>query len=247
MVASINVKSDIDRVVRGLSAQARRQIPFATAVALTRTAKAVENDLRGEMGKVFDKPAPYVARGTFVQSAKKTALEATVGMRDQANGRGASPAMYVRESFGGGMRGQKPFEVALRAMGALPAGWKTVPGAGLKLDAYGAPNRKQLAEVLGAMRSGMRAYKGRGKRMQAVGYFAVLPGARRASTRHLAPGIYRRIQSGIGGALQPVLIFVQQAAYQRRLDIQAIGDRTVRSEFAAHFRQALGQAMESAR
>lgn len=247
MVASINVKSDIDRVVRRLAADARGQIPFATALALTRTAKKVEGALRGELGKVFDTPAPYVARGTFITPAKKANLEAHVGMKDENNGRGVSPAKYVRESFSGGMRGQKPFEVAMRAMGVLPAGWKAMPGEGLKRDRYGAPDRKQLAEIMGSLRTRMRAYKGRGKRMQAVGYFAIRPGDARAQSRHLVPGIFRRIQAGRGSALQPVFVFVTEAAYRVRLDLQKIGDDTVRDEFTAEFEAALARALESAR
>lgn len=244
---NINVRDNAAEVVKGLGALAQNQLPFATAVAITQTAKDVEKGLQTEIKTVFDNPSPYISRGTFSTSATKAKPEATIGMKDFGNARGASPARYVQESFGGGARGQKPFEIVLRSLGVLQAGWKAMPGEGMKLDRYGAPDRKVLAEIIGALKSGFSAYKGRGKRLAAVGYFAVPVGATRPQVQHLPPGIYRRIKSDSASAIQPVFIFVQAAQYQTRIDLKKIAQEVVRQKFEERFKAALERALRTAR
>lgn len=235
-------------LLRDLDAVALKQIPFASAVALTRTAEAAERALIAEMASTFDNPSPYIVRrGTFIKSANKSNLTAIVGIKNRDNGRGASPATYVKEHFFGGARNQKPFELALAGIGALPRGWKAIPGDGLKRDRYGSPDRKQLAEIIGALRSGMRSYKGRDKRMALVGYFVVAPGSKAARARHLRPGIYRRTQRGNAGALAPVFVFVQVAAYSKTLDLRTIVERVANTEFARHFDREFAKAVSGAR
>lgn len=244
----ITVTSDIDAVVRGLTDLQRKQLPFAAALALTRTAQSVEKRLIGEINSVFDSPSPFIARrSTFTDSAKKSNLEATVGMKDRSKspGRGASPATYVKEHFSGGLRGQKPFELVLRRIGALPDGWKAMPGEGLTLDRFGNPNRKQLAEVIGAIRTQMQVHAGRGKRRDVRGYFIVTPGAKPARALHLAPGIWLRY--GMGRRVQPVFVFVPQAEYSKSIDLEGIAARTVNAEFGGQFNAALAKALASAR
>lgn len=225
-----------------------RQIQYASAVSLTRAAQAAEKGLRAAMTSTFDNPTPYIGRGTYITPATKTRLEAVVGIKDRNNGSGASPATYVKEHFWGGARGQKPFERAISGLGVLPNGWKAIPGAGLKRDRYGSPDRKQLAEIIGSLAAGMRSYKGRGKRMALVGYFVVPPTAPAARARHLKPGIYRRTQRGAGGgALSPVFIFVRVAAYRKALDLKAIVEPAAEAEFRKQFDKVFAAAMRDAR
>jgi hypothetical protein len=49
-----NLKSDVKRLTRKLNAIQRRQVPFATARALTWTAKAAQGDLQAHMPVVFN-------------------------------------------------------------------------------------------------------------------------------------------------------------------------------------------------
>jgi hypothetical protein len=248
MAASIKVDTrEIERAMSRLSADARRQIPFATALALTRTAKAAEKDLRNEIRTEFDRPTPYIQRGTFIVPAKKNNLQAEVGMIDKPKGtNNASPAVYVREQFGGGVRGQKPYERALQAIGALPPGWTAQPAAGIKLDRYGNPDRRTITETLGALKRGVSVFAGKGKRASMVGYFVVKPGATDARVRHLKPGVYRRIQRGNERAVQPLFVFAQSARYQQRIDLLRLGQQTINREFSVQFNAALTRALGSA-
>ena len=92
---TINVSDNIKEVTRGMDDLVRRQVPFATAQALTRTARAAAADLKRELGSVFDRPTPFIANSPFATSASKARLEATVGIRDK--GGRAAPAQYLKE------------------------------------------------------------------------------------------------------------------------------------------------------
>lgn len=228
----ISIKIEgLDAVLRRVDAVGK-QARYAAAVALSRTGKAVEKRLQADMQQSLNNPAPWVAKGTFTKSATKADLTATVGMRDRQ-------ALYVKEHFLAGMRGQKPYEKALASMGVLPRGYKAVPGAGLKLDARGIPNRTQLKEIFGALSSRMQVYKGRGKRVQATGYFVVPVGSR----SRLHQGVWWRS----GRAVKPMLIFVQAASYRKVMDLPKSTAEVVNQDFARLFGESLDQAMASAR
>ncbi len=211
---------------------AGKQSRFAAAVALTRTAKQVETRLQQDMASTFENPTPWVLKGTFTKSATPQTLTATVGSKDRQS-------LYVKEHFESGFRGQKPYELALVSIGALPSGYRAIPGSGMKIDNRGNPSRAQLRELIGSLSSRMQVAKGRGKNTKLVGYFAVMPG----SLSHLAPGIYWRQ----GRAIKPMLVFVQQAGYRKVLDLPTIAADVVNKEFAQQFGLAFDQAMRTAR
>jgi hypothetical protein len=231
----------LDATLARLQGQAK-QVKFAAAVALTKTAQDVRAELARDMAAKLPGASPYSLKSQFVAAAKRDNLQATVGIKDKKPARGTAPAMLLKEHFAGGLRGNKPMEKAMSALSALPDGWIAVPGAGLKLDRYGNPNRKQVDEVLGALRSGMAVHGGRGKRAYTSAYFVAQPDAPRA--RHLAPGIYRRTNNR---AITPVFLFVQRAAYRKVIDLPGMGKRIVASRFNAHFAAALQNALATAR
>lgn len=228
----ITVKVEgIERVNGKLSTLAK-QSRYAAAVALTNTARIVDKQLRAETQAKFSNPSPWIVKGTVVERATKAKLQATVGFRERQS-------LYVKEHFLSGFRGQKPYERALTNMGLLPSGYRAVPGAGLKLDARGIPNRSQLTEMFGALKSGTQVYKGKGKRMQAVGYFAIPIG----SASHLSPGIYWRAAR----AIKPILIFVRSAEYEKIFDLDSLAGDIVNREFKREFDVALANALRTAR
>lgn len=217
--------------------QAGKQVRYAAAVALTRTGKQVEQQLQKDMQGAFDQPSPYTMKGTFSTGATKTKLEAVVGLKDK--GQRVPPALLLKEHFTGGMRGGKPMERALSAMGALPAGWRAIPGEGMQLDRYGNPKRAQVREILGALKSRMRAYKGRGARVKAVGYFVITPGGK----SHLHPGVYWQS----GRSIKPMFVFVEQTGYRKVIDLPRSAAAVVNREFVRQFEIAFDQAMRTAR
>ena len=234
----IEVRVDTRDMTRWLNDVQKKQIPYATALALTRTAKLVEKDLRQEMSTTFDNPSPYTLKGTFSTSAKKTDLQAVIGLKDK--GMRVPPAVLLKEHFGGGLRGHKPMEAAMQAIGALPSGWLAMPGAGMPLDGYGNPKRAIVREILGSLKTRTQQYKGRGKRMALIGYFVVPVG----NDGHLQPGVYWRSSAR---AIKPMFVFVQQASYRKVLDLPRIANKVIGESFNKQFNAALEHALATAR
>lgn len=240
----ITITVDTREAARYLDSVQRKQLPFATSVALNNTAKLAQEDIKIEMGRVLDRPRPYTLGGTFVRPSTKHVLEAIVGLKDQAAS-GRAAGKYLQAQVSGGARRTTGYELALTKLGALPPGWRALPAEGAKLDRYGNLNQGQLTEIIGALKSGARVFKGKGKRLAATGYFISRAGDPR--TAHLEPGIYYRIERSGQSAIIPVLIFAGRAQYQKKLDIHRTVRRTVDKRFNAEFSKALQRAMATAR
>lgn len=238
----ISVKTNIDQVVRGLSDAARKQIPFATAKALTDTAKGVQAELKKTILSTFDRPTPWIQRSPVITPATKSKLEATVGINDKGNR--ATQAVYLKEHFTGGARSNKPMEKAMRSAGILPMGWLAVPSSdGVKKDAYGNVSKATVSRILRELQGGgRRQEKGATYRL-----FIVRPGQADRRTRHLAPGIWSASRIGDQSIIKPVFFFVSQATYRKVIDLSRIAADVVRKDFDRHFAAAFEQAMRTAR
>lgn len=250
-----------------------KQLRFAAAVALTRVAKASQAATYDTMRSVFDRPTPFALRSIKVTPATKAKLEARVALRDDTAGKGSSYADAIGHEFTGGVRKFKRSEGALRRAGLLRDGWIVVPGEAAELDAYGNITRSQIVRILAYVQAfgeqGYRANmtaksKGRlAKRGLSGGGFKQIKGVeyfvsrgkgewfgggswRQGRRQHLAPGVWSR--TGTHGAdIKPVLMFVRQGVYQRRIDLPGTVSRTVGAEFEAEFDEALEMAGRSAR
>lgn len=124
---SFVVKSDLDRVAREVEARFARQIPFATAKALTKTAQEVQRAVVDQLPAVFDRPTPFTLRGVGVTYATKATLTSRVFLKDIQR-------EYLRLQVTGGTR--SPKKVAL----VLPAG--------VDLNAYGNIPRGKIKALL---------------------------------------------------------------------------------------------------
>lgn len=232
----IKVYVDIKQTLAML-AGAQKQVTYAAAVALTRTAKRVEQELRKDLSTLD--ATKYTKESTFIAPAKPAKLEAIVGIKDKKPGRGSSPAQILKEHFTGGVRGNKPMEKALMAMGVLPNGMRVTVGPGMKLDRFGNPNRAEVTQLLNSLRTRMQVFKGRGKNARAIGYFVILPGAK----SHLPPGIYQRIGRD---AIKLMLNYINAATYRKRFDLarsaRPVVDRHFQAEFVSAYQAALATA-----
>ena len=74
----IDVRDNIKEVTRGLSSIQKKQIPFATMLALNDTAFALHKTYKAQTKQKFDNPTSFTQKGFRVQKAKKTHLEAIV-------------------------------------------------------------------------------------------------------------------------------------------------------------------------
>lgn len=70
----ISIKTNADQLSKAIDDKFKKQIPFATAVAINATARQVQNAERENMVNVLDRPRPFTLSGVTV---KKTASKAS--------------------------------------------------------------------------------------------------------------------------------------------------------------------------
>lgn len=186
-------------------------------------------------------------------------------VRYQDLGAGATPAgKYLTPQIDGGPRRNKRFEIALRSVGALPSGWFAVPGQRAKIDAYGNQSVGEIKQILSWF-SAAEPYAGsnqnmtiatRNKRRKGTKktagfeYFAVGPGGTRSfarangktGTHKMQPGIYRRTMLSMGSRIEPVVIFVSGATYQKRFDFYGIGQQETDRILPAELNKAISES-----
>ena len=267
----ITISTNADAVQAALK-KAQGQVPYATMLALNKTAAQIKSEVQTEMKRVFDRPTPWVMNSLRVANATKSKLVAEIAYKD--GGSGGSSRTMIEPHVVGGQRRFKAMESRLLSMGYIPEGWNAVPGAAASLDAYGNMSRGQISQllnVLGTYKEGgynkanaatrERLAKGNAKKgVYGFEYFVSYGGLGRASISirggemhktqiaksHLTPGVYQRVSTGFGSSLKPILIFVKRAAYRKRLDFYGIGQRVIDRDLQSNFKQALDQAVDSA-
>lgn len=226
----ISVKHDIDQLVAKIGRIGREQIPFATALALTKTAQEVQRAIPAALEKDLDRPTEFTKRGTFIVPARKNTLTAVVGFKDKQ-------AEYMRLQIEGGSRAPKkkalrlPGEVVLNQYGNLPQGTIARLIAAAKAGKYGAVVRKRL---------------GVGDRRKKAGDLALFYGQPKGHPG-LPVGIWRRMP-GNPGTLVPVIVFPKRVAHYRpRFAFRKMVEAVVAREFPAQFAAAFDHAMRTAR
>ena len=149
-MALIRVEHDLGKIATIIDNVRDRQVPFATAKALTLTAKEAQRDAYREFEAKFDRPTPFTMRSLFIKPATKRDLTAMVFVKDRAIGgkNRNSIAEILRHQFAGGSRIEKALERALRRAGLLASGEFVVPGDAAKLDRYGNVSRGQITQLL---------------------------------------------------------------------------------------------------
>jgi hypothetical protein len=245
----LSMKSTADMVIAAHRDMGRRQLRFATAVALTRTAQDVKIAEVDTMRRVFDRPTPWTLNSVFVKPATKAELSAVVWLKDVATD-GTPATKYLAPEIEGGGRNLKGFERLLMRKGLLPTGWMAVPGAGAKLDAYGNMSRGQIVQIISALQAfgevGFNANRTKGSRQRRGSrlpeYFVGRPGGGR-----LPMGVWQRISFAHGSAVRPVLIFVRGPRYKARFDFFGVGRQIARTNFIGHLRRAIAEAKATAR
>lgn len=240
----------------------RDQMPFAAALALTRAAVAVKDAERREMIDVFANPTPWTLNSLRTTIATKENLTAVVSLVSDTSS-GTPADVYLTPEIRGGSRELKKFEYAFRSAGVLPSSMFMVPGQGARIDQYGNMGAGQITALLAYFSAfGITYQAGFTSNVSAAGkaklakgsaqhnsagfvYFVSRPGDR------LFPGIWQRFQYGgkgnRGGALKPIIMFVDNAHYQAIFDFDYVAQITVEKQFPALLQAATQQALATAR
>ena len=224
---TLDIASNLDVAAKAVGDLAAKQIPYATALALTRTAASLARDeLPNQMRTRLSQggpPTAFTLRAFQYQRAEKNSLVAVV-YSAKAQDR------YLRVLTTGGTRGLKRFE---RRYGSLAADLKAalVPTGKLKKNASG---NVSLATI---RRIGETVAKDRSGR-----YFIGKP---RGGNRPV--GVYERVSRGRVKRLIPLFVEVSPPRYGRLLPLKAIAEQHVAQVFQGELNKALAIAMASAR
>lgn len=233
------------------------QIPYATMLALNKTAEQIRGELRTEMDRVFDRPTPWVLNSLRIKYATKSRLMAEIAYKDKNSAESARSMLEPHVMAG--PRHYKTMEVRLNRVGILPSGWNAVPGAGANLDSYGNMSQGQITQLLNVLgtyteagynkansKTVDRLAKGNKKKGVYGFTYWINPPGNSGPGKHLTPGVYQRVYTGFGTSLKPILVFVKRATYKTRLDFYGIGQRIVTRDLANNLREAMAQAIGTA-
>lgn len=232
----IRIDANIPKLKRQLGI-AEKQVRFAVAVALTKTAQDVQREAPAQMERDLDRPTDFTKRGLYIQAARRDNLMSVVGFKDRQS-------KYMTKQVEGGTyqpgpAGIKlPGDIQLNAFGNIPRGLVKKLKAAAKDGSLG----KVVARRLGAD----------GDRRKGAAPIQLFLGKPQGKGWEDAPmGIWRRIPPstpGGRGKLIPVIVFEDTpAVYKPRFDFLKLGQRIVATKFEGHLRTALITAMRTAR
>lgn len=250
----VSVEVDFKKTNALLARLSGPQMRQATASALTDAAFEARAQVQAQMANNFDRVTPYIRRSVMVKPANAATLEASVEPR-YMGGKGVDPQNVLRAEIFGGARKLKSSELKLQRAGILPPGFVTVPGDACPLDQYGNIKGAFLVQLIAyfqAFPSGQGykanmtqrrkdklAAKGFNENLYAtthgVRYFVAYGKLRSGKTSHLHPGIWSA--TGVHDAtVKPVLMFVRQPSYKKRLDFFGKPVQAALAKFNPRFR-----------
>jgi len=234
---NMSVDSNISKVMRSLNNIQREQLPFAIALAMTRTVEGLEREEKKQLRSTLHKPTAYTK--SFL--AKKTAnkkdrpINASVFFREFA-GKGTPASKYLTPNIKGGRRGQKRHEIALSAK----VGRKiyTGPAKDAPLNSAGNLTAGYYTKILSQVQAfGESGYRANAKRRGSQGFYI-------ASKGGVAVGIRQRV----GDQSKKILNFMDNPpTYKKRYPFYEAGNKYVRDNIGKNFKSAYRRAIKTAR
>ena len=244
---TVSASANTQAIARAISDVAEKQIPFATANALTAIARRVKAGQIAVMKSRLDRPTPFTLNGVFVAAARKNKLQARVWFKDYAS-KGTPAAKYMQPAVYGGAGRHKRFDRALISRGLMGNDQHAVPASGAPLDSYGNVPRALYVKIL----SGLRAFGEQGYDANATGstrsrrkgnaqrYFV--------ATIDGTPGIWERVRSGFGDGVKPLFVFTSGAPrYRVRVPFFKIAENVHKANYEREFTYALNEAIRTAK
>lgn len=231
----VNVKTDIKEVTRYLTRVQKKQIPFAAAKALTKTAQEVKKGLVNEMKQSFDRPTKFTLNSLYVKPAKKRDLVALVKVKDESL-KARPPIEWLDPQIKGGGRKHKRSERALISRGIMRRDEYIVPGQRAKKNRFGNMSKGQMQKILSDVHARWDRAQNTTKYKRRHYYFAEINGQR---------GIWCGALDG--GESWPILMFVKRPQYRKRFRFYKVANKIQRKRFIPNFRRSLNYALRTAR
>lgn len=222
---------------------------FAVAVAMTKTAKIAQADLKSKISTTFDRPNPYTMNSTFVQTASKNNLKAAVKFKDSVTKGRASgknqPNKYLNPQVYSGTRQLKGIERKLASIAPEMAGSIIVPTRNTPLDSYGNPAPGIYNKVIAGLVGKGKTPKGRNaKTVYVVQKTGILQINRDVKTT--GRGKNRSVKLTNTG-VKRIFSIAKKASYKKRLDFYDIIRKSVDINFRDQLIAAIKLARETAR
>lgn len=227
----IQIRSNALEIRRWLDDAQKKQIPFATVMAMTQTAKDVSWEEIGVMQRVFDRPTPYTLNALQVKPATKSNMIASVEFRDGGNG---TPAKrFLNPEVYGGARSQKSHELQIAPL--LKGYSYLVPARSVPRDQYGNITRAVLRKVISQLRVSTDSHQNASSSKRSK--------AKRKSEAFFVNPRGNMVMQRKGKIAAPFLVGVKSPNYRKRFPFHETGEAVVRDRFAANFEAAFQRAM----
>jgi len=233
-VAIVEVAELVKIVSRELDDVARKQMPFATVLGLTLTAKAVQADIKAQLPKIFDRPTPWTINSIGMAPAK-FGVASSVFIRSQSP-TGTPASKYLGPEIEGGHRRVARFERRINAQARIPE-QMMIAAKGATLDGFGNMQRAQINRIIRNMNA-MGPFK---KNKEPRKEFFV--GKAKANGQPLA--IYQIVARG---KVVPVIAFLhRQPDYSTRFPFQKLVQESATKHFLPSLQAGMAKAMASRR
>ncbi len=239
------LKPNTKALTEGFTDLEKRQLPFATALALTRTVQFAQAGIQKALPALLHQPTAFTVNSVRIITAKKAdnPPRALVYLQDEAP-KGTAPVRYLFPEVEGGERNETRFERALRFAGKLPAGMSVVPGVGAPKDAHGNVRNGFHSSVLSMLQASTDPYQNQtehsAKRKDAAYKGKLFIGRPGGGTLPL--GIYQRL------GVRPLWIFVSgRPAYRKRLPFYQLVQGIFNAKYPEFFKVAFEEAIRTAK
>ena len=224
MGVSLTIDQDLKGFDRFLKNN-KKQLPFASSVALNSTGFDIRQALNKGTQGAFDKPTKFTQKAFLTTKSKKTNLVVHVFAKDKEGG---DAARYIRFGVQGGARPPKGFEKYFEGLpndGTLGMNVYFMPTREIKRDSFGNISRANLKKISASVTSG-----------------TAFIGTPKGGTR--PAGIYERKK---GKLIAKFITTTSKPTYTGRFNIEAIASKVVQRRFDQHFNKAMSKAISTAK
>lgn len=116
----VSVRVETERFRRTLDDLGRQQLPFATSLAINKTARTAAYDITRQMPAIFDRPTPFTLHAIGVTSSTKHNLRAEIFVK-------RLQAKYLLPEETGATRSERPGEPILTPVDAKTNAYGNLP------------------------------------------------------------------------------------------------------------------------
>ena len=224
MGVSLTIDQDLKGFDRFLKNN-KKQLPFASSVALNSTGFDIRQALNKGTQGAFDKPTKFTQKAFLTTKSKKTNLVVHVFAKDKEGG---DAARYIRFGVQGGARPPKGFVKYFEGLpndGTLGMNVYFMPTREIKRDSFGNISRANLKKISASVTSG-------------TSFIGTPKGGTRPA------GIYERKK---GKLIAKFITTTSKPTYTGRFNIEAIASKVVQRRFDQHFNKAMSKAISTAK